>query len=147
VIGLGQAAAGDDAVGFAVLEHIRSLGAPAGLELVDAADPTALIALLQTRSRVVVVDAVVGASGVGEVIELDAEALEAWTGGRTLSTHGVSVAQAIELARILGPEVSPRISLVGVSIALPERHTSGLSRAVRSAVPIAAQVVLTLVGG
>ena len=43
VIALGQAAAGDDGVGFAILEEIRRRGVPAGVELTSAPDPTALL--------------------------------------------------------------------------------------------------------
>jgi hydrogenase maturation protease len=149
VIGLGQAVAGDDAVGLAVLEQIRHIGPPAGTELVEAREATSLIALLQTPHRVVIVDAVVGHPHVGEVLELPEEALTAGRRGpRPLSTHGMALGKTLELARILaGGAMAPDISLVGVAIAPPERYTSGLSPAVRAAVPVAARMVLARVGG
>jgi hydrogenase maturation protease len=149
VIALGQAAAGDDAVGFAVLEYLRRVGPPAGTELLAAAEATALIELLQTPRRVVIVDAVVGHSCVGEVLELREDALsDGWLGPQPLSTHGVAVGQAVELARVLASgAVSPDVSLVGVAIALPQRYTCGLSPAVQAAVPAAARAVLARIGG
>jgi hydrogenase maturation protease len=148
VIGLGQRAAGDDAVGLAVLEHLRQVGAPPGIELVEAAEATALIELLQTRRPVVVVDAVLDRRRPGDVVELAEEELAALAEEpRVTSTHGVGVAQAIQLARALGPGgVSPHITIVGVTIAQPQRYTTGLSEAVRRAVPIAARLVLARIG-
>jgi hydrogenase maturation protease len=149
VIALGQAVAGDDAVGFAVLEHLRRMGPPAGTELVAAREATALIELLQTARRVIIVDAVVGHPQVGEVLDLPEEALAGGRPGpRPLSTHGVALGQAIELARVLaGGAAAKEVSLVGVAIAPPQRYTCGLSPAVQAAVPVAARVVLARVGG
>jgi hydrogenase maturation protease len=149
VIGLGQAVAGDDAVGLAVLDRIRQIGAPEGTELVAARDATALIELLQTERRVVVVDAVVGHPRVGEVLELPEKSLAPGLGGpRSLSTHGVSLQQAVELARMTASGVmAPEIVLVAVAIAPPERYTTDLSPAVQAAVPVAARVVLARIGG
>ena len=42
VIGLGQAAAGDDGVGLAVLDALRARGVPADVELVRATEDVAL---------------------------------------------------------------------------------------------------------
>jgi hydrogenase maturation protease len=148
VIGLGQAAAGDDGVGLAVLERIRQIGLPPGSELVEAREATALIELLQTENRVIIVDAVVGHPRVGEVLELPQEALVTGVRGpRPLSTHGVTLGEAIELARTLAAgSMAPEVSLVGVAIALPERYTCGLSPAVQAAIPEAARAVLARIG-
>lgn len=145
VIGLGQAAAGDDGVGLAILDRLRAMGVPAGTTLFEAAEATGLIPLLETGDAVVLVDAVVGHGTVGEVLELDEQMLNARPEGpRPLSTHGVDVGQAIALARVLSPgAISPRICLVGVTIARPLCYAHGLSPAVEAAVPRAARAVLT----
>ncbi len=143
VIGLGQAAAGDDGVGLAVLEELRAMGAPPGIELLEAREATALIPLLETAARTILIDALVGHGAVGEVIELDMETLLARPGGpRPVSTHGVDVAQTIALARLLSPTACARIWVVGVTIAPPRRYVHGLSPAVAAAVPLAARAVL-----
>jgi hydrogenase maturation protease len=149
VIGLGQAAAGDDGVGLAVIEEIRRLGPPPGIEILEAGEATGLIPLLETSGRVIVVDAVVGHPRVGEVLELSGDALASRPGRlRPLSTHGVALEQAIDLARVLAPgRVTSDIVFVGVAIAPPARYTTGLSPAVQAAVPVAARAVLTRVGG
>ncbi|HSP80256.1 MAG TPA: hydrogenase maturation protease [Myxococcaceae bacterium] len=142
VIGLGQAAAGDDGVGLAVLEYLRVQGVPEGVELLEAEEPSALLPLLETPARVVLVDAVLAAPA-GEVLELAPDEL-AQRGFSTLSSHGLGVAQAVALARLLSPEaVSPSIHVVGVSISRPERFREGLSPEVAAAIPHAASRVLT----
>ena len=145
VIALGQAAAGDDGVGFAVLEELQRRGVPADMELHRAQEPTALIPLLETPARVVLVDAAVGATP-GEVIELGADDLSQQR-PQTLSSHGIGVGEAIALARQLSPEqISPSIRIVAVTIGPPDRCGHGLSPAVAAAVGWAADKVLELVG-
>lgn len=145
VIALGQAAAGDDGVGLAVLEELRRQGVPAGVELVHAAEDSALVTLLATPAPVVLVDAVLGGEP-GSVLELTPEALDA-SGVRPVSTHGLGAARAIALARTLSPEtVSPAIRIVGIAIARPARYEQALSPAALAAVPSAAARVRALVG-
>lgn len=144
IIAMGQDAAGDDGVGLAVLEWLRARGVPDGVELVCAAEDAALVGLLETLAPVVLVDAVLG-SPAGKVLDLAPEELAAAL--RPLSTHGMGVAQAIELARVLTPTaVSPSIRVVGVTIARPERYERRLSPEVAAAVPRAGTRVLALVG-
>lgn len=141
VIGLGQAAAGDDQVGLAVIEHLRRRGAPAGVKLLTAPEPSALLPLLETPVPVVLVDAVLAAPA-GEVWILEPEELEL-RGLSTVSTHGLGVAQAVALARQLSPlDMSPSIRLVAVSISRPRRFQQGLSPEVAAAVPRAAEHIL-----
>lgn len=143
VIGLGQAAAGDDQVGLAVIEHLRRACVSNGVELLAAAEPSALLPLLETTAPVVLVDAVL-AMPAGEVLVLEPAELEE-RGLSTMSTHGLGVAQAVALARLLSPTaVSPSIHIVGVSISRPERFQQGLSSEVAAAVPLAAEHVLRI---
>jgi hydrogenase maturation protease len=146
VIGVGQGAAGDDGVGLAIVEWLRARGVPDGVELVRAPEDAALIGLLETQVPVVLVDAVLG-TPAGDVHELAPEDL---ANGPLLpfSTHGMGVAKAIELARVLAPTaVSPSIRIIAVTIARPQRYEQQLSPAVAAAVPRAAARVLALVGG
>src|SRR5690242_15034500 len=101
VIGIGQSAAGDDGVGFAVIEALRQQGVPRGIELCIAAEPSSLLSLLETPSSVLLVDAVVGLL-VGEVKLLP---LETFSQVLTpLSSHGISLTDTIKMARLLFPE-------------------------------------------
>jgi hydrogenase maturation protease len=147
IIGLGQSTAGDDGLGFAVLGWIREMGVPAGAELFEAKEASALIALLETASQVVLVDAIVGHGTVGHVVEFRAEELDARRPGpRPVSTHGLDVGQAVALARLVSGDTRPsEIWVVGVTIEAPRQYGHGLSPAVRDAVPAAGRAVLARV--
>lgn len=140
VIGIGQAFAGDDGVGYAVTAELRARGAD-GLEIADIHDPTELIAALDREGRVIVVDAVLG-ERVGRVHRLRADAL-ASSAVRPFSTHGMSVTQAIELASALN-DTRPELFVVGIEIARPIAGSTGLSPNVARAVGEAADAVLAL---
>jgi hydrogenase maturation protease len=143
VIGIGQTAAGDDGVGIAVVQHLRAQGRVAGAELMEVAEPSALVPALEGADPVILVDAVLGGTP-GDVVELTPESL-AGSGIQPLSTHGLGVAQAIELARTLAPRTLARcIWIVGVCIAPPAPYTHGLTAPVAAAVPRAAERITNL---
>jgi hydrogenase maturation protease len=142
VIGLGQALAGDDGVGLAVLEWLGAAGVPDGVELVSACDESALLALLETPAPVVLVDAILGGRP-GEVVELGPEDLATERSG-PVSTHGLGVARTIALARVLGAAHPASVRLVGVTVARPGAG-AGLSAPGAAAVPYAAARVRALV--
>jgi hydrogenase maturation protease len=146
VIGLGQAAAGDDGVGLVVLDALRARGVPADVDLVCAAEEATLVSLLETSLPVVLVDAVLG-TPPGEVLDL-APADLIRRGPRAVSTHGLGVPDAIALARTLAPDAVPRsVRVVAVTIERPAGYAHGLSPQVAAAVPRAVERVLGLVGG
>ena len=95
MIGVGNAARGDDAAG---LLAARAVG---GIEL--EGDPSALLELFDGLDAAVVVDAVRSGAAAGTVRRFDAAAgpLPATLRSST-STHLVGIADAIELARVLG---------------------------------------------
>jgi len=142
VIGLGQASAGDDGVGHAVIDALEKTALPQGTELIRVRDASALVSLVTTPLPVILVDAVVGANEVGEVRVFDDDALDA-TAPSGVSTHGIGVLQALELARALdADEVTPSVRFVTVSIEAPRAYREGLSEAVAAAVPRACAVIL-----
>jgi hydrogenase maturation protease len=146
IIALGQEAAGDDGVGLAVLDALRVRGVPADVELLRVAEDTALVPLFETPAPVVLVDAVLR-SPPGEIVELTPEEL-APRGLHAVSTHGLGVAQALELARVVMPgKTSTRVLIVGVTIERPAAYVRELSPAVAAAVPHAVERVLGLIGG
>jgi len=145
IIGLGQAAAGDDGDGLAVVEWLQAHGVPPDIEVLRAPEDSALVHLLETSVPVVLVDAVLQ-QPTGEVLELTPEEL-ARRQLLPITTHGMGVGQAIELARLLAPDhVSPAIGIVAVSIARPRRYRQHLSARVAAAVPYAAERALKLAG-
>jgi hydrogenase maturation protease len=139
--------AGDDGVGIAVARRARELSRRADVEVVELGEPSALVALLTDgASPVVLIDALVGGGAPGRVIHLarDRDARTA----RLLSSHGVGVRDAVEIARSLEPEhVAEKIEIVGVTIAQPSRYDDTLSPVVAGAVDRAAALALQLAGG
>ncbi|MBK8995799.1 MAG: hydrogenase maturation protease [Myxococcales bacterium] len=142
VIGLGQRAAGDDGVGLCVLDALAA-NPPNGAELHPVGDPARLVELLQGADRVVLVDAAVGAGPAGGVLALGlAELAEAPLS--PVSTHGIGVRQALELARVLAGGALPEVVLLAVAIEPPSGYATELSGPVAAAVPVAAAKVREL---
>jgi hydrogenase maturation protease len=140
IIGIGQRAAGDDGAGPAVLDRLRTGGAVrTELELCEVAEPAALLPLLEGARRVIIVDAALAAGEPGAVLVLHPADLET----RPLSpvsTHGMSVGQAIALARALDPDkVCDDIYLVAIAAERPRGLAYGLSARVAAAIPAAAR--------
>ncbi len=141
VVGIGQARGGDDGVGPAVARRL----AAEGLAARESADASALIALLGDGRRVVVVDAVVGGGAPGAVLHLRAAALAA--GPTPVSSHGLGVAEALEVARALhGDAAVERVDIVGVAIERPRGVAAGMCPAVAAAVAPAAALARRLAG-
>ena len=144
IIGIGRRAGGDDGAGPAVIENLREKQAVANIEICEIAEPSALIPLLEEAERVVVVDAALGAGKPGTVLVVRPEDLDSCALS-SLSTHGMSVGQAIGLARVLAPEkVCPDISLVAIAAQKPCGVSFGLSAEVSAAIEEAAQTAYVL---
>jgi hydrogenase maturation protease len=145
IVGVGQRLAGDDGVGPAVIDHLRRSALPPGITIGEVREPSALIPMLaETQGRLIVVDAVL-ADPPGEVLALEAGALEA-RGLASVSSHGVSVGQALALARatLSDAAAAADVRVVAVTTARPVRGTQGLSPAVAACVPRAALLALEL---
>jgi hydrogenase maturation protease len=135
VVGLGQPAAGDDAVG---IEVVRAVGAAAGVQILELSDAAALVELLDGQPMLVV-DAIVGAGPPGTVVEPSVDEL---VGVCAVSTHGIGLVEAVGLARALqGEGCAAGLAVVGVSIEAPRSLGYGLSEPVAAAIePAAARV-------
>lgn len=132
----------DDGGGLAVARVLAARGLPVR----ETADASVLLALLEAGFRVVVIDAIAGASPPGIVLQLDAAALA--PGTSLLSSHGIGVAEAIALARTLyGEPALERLAIVGVAIDRPATHAIGLSPAVAEAIGPAAALAAALATG
>jgi hydrogenase maturation protease len=138
IIGVGQPYGGDDGVGRVVAQHLRAAGTAAA----ETADGVGLLALLGAvgDEPVVVVDAAVGVGPPGTVVALRADALEP---ARTLSSHGLSVREALELARVLR-SAPLDLHIVAIAVAAPRDRGAGLSAPVAAAVPVAAELARAL---
>jgi hydrogenase maturation protease len=142
VVGLGQHLAGDDAAGLLVVEQLRRRFSSAQLtsdrvEIVTAQDASQLLELLCNVEVVWLVDAVAAADRVGDVLTLSLEELDA-RASCSASSHGLDVAQAIELCRTLYPaSIARDIRIVAIAVdpralstLLSPRVARGISEAV-----------------
>ncbi|MEW6278275.1 MAG: hydrogenase maturation protease [Candidatus Eremiobacterota bacterium] len=129
VIGLGNPDRGDDGVGPEVARRVRPETADV---LVARGEVTELMDLWEGRPKVFVVDAVRSGSPPGTLHRLEAhrEPLPAFV--RQTSTHGFGLAEAVELARILGT-LPEELVLYGIEAERMEAG-AGLSPRVRRAV-------------
>lgn len=146
IIGVGQPLAGDDGAGPAVIARLRAIALPAGIEAETVREPSALIPLLEATDPppLVLVDAVLS-EPPGQVLELSAREITA-TAPASVSSHGMTVGQALALAHAMRPARArpPRIQLVGISISRAQRGTEVMSAAVAAALPRAADLALAL---
>jgi hydrogenase maturation protease len=101
VIGIGNPTRGDDGAGPAVLARLRGrVGAHVDLIAHDG-EATTLLDLLQGARRAYLIDACHAGEAPGTVRRIDALACPLPRDGRQGSTHGLGVAQGLELGRAL----------------------------------------------
>jgi hydrogenase maturation protease len=110
VIGIGQPLGGDDAVGLAVAERLRT----EGIQAWTVTDGAELATALAGAERAVIIDAVAGGGPAGSVLHLRGDELCGLAGAVPVSSHGLSVADAVALARALGG--ASEAHLIGVAI-------------------------------
>ena len=102
VIGAGNAFRRDDAAGLEVARRLRALVGP-DVDVIEAGgDLSALCDLWSGRDCVILLDAVRSGADGGTVHRLDALAQSLPAGMAHGSTHGLGIADAVELARALG---------------------------------------------
>lgn len=141
IIGLGQPAAGDDGIGIAVARRLRNDTFPGSVEVHEVSDPVQLINLLNEIDRAILIDAVVSNGEPGHITCLAADSL-AKAGVKLISSHGISIAQILELAHTLAPHNPPvDIHIVGITIKQPERYSLEMTPPIRAAVSRATAVI------
>jgi hydrogenase maturation protease len=112
IIGLGNAWRGDDAVGLVVVRRLREL-LPAADVIERSGEPADLLeALGDGVEEVMLVDAVSSGAPPGDVHRLDASAV-ALPFAAGASTHGLGLAETIELGRALG-RLPARLLVYGI---------------------------------
>ncbi len=99
VIGVGNRDRADDGIGPAVVDALRSRADRDVVTMIREGDLAVLPLLWESDDDVVIVDARLLSGSIGELSEIDPDDLTSSTG---LSTHGLDVADAIQLARRLG---------------------------------------------
>ncbi len=110
IIGCGNAARGDDAAGLLVARRLREWGVDT---LEHSGEGLALMESWRGHDAVIVIDAVVTGGTPGAVTVWDGRKAPVIQDRRRNSTHAFGVAEAVELARVLG-RLPPRLSIYGI---------------------------------
>ncbi len=152
VVGLGNPILGDDGVGWHVAEEVSRVAAERSLPIeVDslAVGGLALMERMVGYDRVVVVDAIrTGSSPIGAVTLLCLPNLPDPGAGHLSSGHDATLQTALAAGRALGAELPDDASISIVAIEAEEvfDFEEGLTPPVAAAVPVAAQLVLDVLG-
>lgn len=139
VIGIGNAWRGDDAVGLLAARRLREQ-LNASVEVLEAeGDGLALLDLMEGVDQVVLIDAVKGGGRPGAIVRLDLSVESRWGTLASCSTHAMGIAEAIDLARVLG-RLPKGMILYGVEIESLESGEA-LSASVRSGLDVVVEQV------
>lgn len=134
LIGVGNDFAGDDAAGRLVARALD------GAETFDVAEchgaAADLVTLMEGRPRVLIVDACRSGVAAGTVHRLDAGTgdLPGWL--RSVSSHGIGVAEGVALARLLGslPEKVEVWAIEGAGFAVGDPVSPAVEAAIAEVV-------------
>ncbi len=138
IIGLGNRYRRDDGAGLAVLQELAGRDLPGqdlpSVELrAESGEGAALMEAWQGAQRVILVDAVQAGGVPGTIYRLDPWEQPIPTEFFHYSTHAFSLAEAVELARVLG-QLPPALVIYGIQGA-DFGAGEGLSPPVAAAVP------------
>jgi hydrogenase maturation protease len=144
VVGIGNPSRGDDGVGIAVARRLRDRDLPCVRVIESNGDVGTVMQAFADFAQVILVDASHGGARPGAVRRFDArvEKLPLSLGGS--STHGLGLAEAIELARALGA-LPPSVAVYAIEGRAFERG-GPLSRAVAAAALDVEQRIASEVG-
>ena len=140
LIGLGNPDRGDDAVGLHVVRRLAARGLP-GVTVSEAdGDMLTLLDRWAAAARVVLVDATEPAGQPGRIHRLDPMSGPLPRELGLGSTHGLGLAEAVELARALG-RLPARMTIFAIEAAHFE-HGAALSAPVAASVTAATALIV-----
>jgi hydrogenase maturation protease len=134
ILGLGNPILSDDAVGLLAARSLHERIGGESIDLVEAAaSGLQTVQLLSSYDRAVIVDAIQDNTKVGQVRRFDIEELER---SGLPSSHGVTLGQAVRLAKQLRMPMPESILIYAITVADPytfgERLTPELERTLPS---------------
>jgi hydrogenase maturation protease len=102
VLGVGNRYRGDDAAGLLVADRVKEAGVPGLVVRECPADPMSIIETWTVFERVIVVDATSSGAKAGKIMHFTSgKKLPRKIFSKQVSSHGVGLGEAIELARAL----------------------------------------------
>jgi hydrogenase maturation protease len=113
IIGIGNEYRGDDRIGLIVARQLKAKELPNTTVIEGNGEGAALIETWKEAERVILIDAVASGAEAGTLHRLDANIQPIPAHFFSYSTHAFSVAEAIELARVLR-QLPPYLAIYGI---------------------------------
>ncbi len=134
IIGVGNPFRGDDAVGILVARQLAGLDLPGVQILERSGEGTALMEAMQGCETLYLIDAMQSEASPGEILRFEAHDEPLPAHFSATSTHAFGVAEAIEMARLMG-ELPSKLIVYGIE---GKNYAAGqnLSLEVEHAIPI-----------
>ena len=146
VIGIGNESRADDAAGLFVAQRLIALNLPQVCVLEHSGEGASLIDTWESSGAqfVILIDAVCSGAEPGTIYRLDVNEQTIPTSFFNYSTHAFSLAEAAELARVLG-KLPPNAVIYGIE---GSRYAAGaaLSEAVAQAIPFTLTKIVREIG-
>ncbi len=140
ILGLGNILMQDEGVGVRVVEAMRDVPLPPGVDLLDGGTAgLSLLELMEGYDRVIVVDAVGAGAEPGAIFKLRPEDLAAMPNVQLTSFHQVGLMGVLQLAELVGQR--PEVVIIGVQPASLDWGTE-LTPQLKDAVPRVIEFVL-----
>ena len=141
ILGLGNPLLGDEGIGVWVVEELKELDLPAGVELADGGTAgLGLIGLMEGYQRVIFVDAADMGRPPGHVVRFTPSEVQFKTAEAPLSLHQIGLGEALVVAEAL--EMAPaELIIIGIQPGRIEEGV-GLIPEVEGAIPQAIRMVL-----
>jgi hydrogenase maturation protease len=142
VLGLGNSILTDDAVGLTIAEEVRRRLDKADVTVEQASTGgLGLLDLVLGFDKIIIVDAIQTKNNEpGRIRRLSPDQFSGSL--RSVSSHDVTLATALELARSLGKDVPQEIVILAVEAADVDSFGEDLTPAVAAAVPDVVELVL-----
>ncbi len=144
VIGIGNPLASDDAIGLHVARRLLGIKLPDNVKVIAAESAgSSILELMTGADKVIMIDATLGGEKPGTIRRLSLDDIQV---GRCKlrSLHEINLADLLRIGRLAQPEAFPKkLTIVGIEVANTGRYRQGLSDAVRDAIPLAVETVLS----
>jgi hydrogenase maturation protease len=152
LIGLGNPILGDDGVGWQVADAISNLQCPIPNLEIDrlSLGGLSLMERMIGYEHVILIDSLVtGQFPLGHVTSFTLDQLPDHTGGHTTAAHDTSLLTALRVGKQMGAQLPepPNIRIIGIETLPNFDFSEELSPSVAAAVPVAAHLILNLLGG
>ena len=141
ILGLGNPLLGDEGIGGRVVEELRGLALPDGVDVIEGGTAgLGLIGLMEGYQRVIIVDAADMGRPPGHIVRFTPSEVQFKTAEAPLSLHQIGLVEALALAEAL--EMAPaELIIIGVQPSRLEMGV-GLSPEVEGAIPQVVRMVL-----